>query len=79
MILTDDNFATIIIAVEEGRNIYKNIQKSILFLLTGNLGEVVVMFITIIIGWESPLLAIQLLWINLLTDSFPAIALGMDK
>ena len=78
MILTDDNFATIVSAIEQGRNIYNNIRKAVLFLLTCNLGEVVVMFITLMIGWEAPLIATQLLWINLLTDSMPAVALGMD-
>jgi len=78
MILTDDNFATIVSAIEQGRNIYNNIKKSVIFLLTCNLGEVVAMFITLLIGWESPLIATQLLWINLLTDSLPAVALGMD-
>ncbi|SIT77708.1 cation-translocating P-type ATPase [Pontibacter indicus] len=78
MILTDDNFATIVSAIEQGRNIYNNIRKAVLFLLTCNLGEVVTMFITLIIGWEAPLIATQLLWINLLTDSMPAVALGMD-
>ncbi len=79
MILTDDNFATIVTAIEQGRNIYNNIKKSVIFLLTCNLGEVVAMFVTLLIGWQVPLLAVQLLWINLLTDSLPAIALGMDK
>ncbi len=79
MILTDDNFATIITAVEQGRNIFNNIKKTIVFLLACNFGEVVAMFVVIFIGWETPLLAIQLLWINLLTDSLPAIALGMDN
>ncbi|RQW08236.1 ATPase, partial [candidate division KSB1 bacterium] len=78
MILTDDNFATIISAVEQGRNIYNNIKKSVLFLLTSNLGEVVAMFVSILIGLPAPLIATQLLWINLLTDSLPAVALGMD-
>ncbi len=78
MILTDDNYATIISAIEQGRNIYSNIKKSVIFLLTCNLGEVVAMFFTLLVGWASPLLATQLLWVNLLTDSFPAIALGMD-
>ncbi len=78
MILTDDNFATIVTAIEQGRNIYNNIKKSVVFLLTCNLGEVVTVFITLLIGWEAPLIAIQLLWINLITDSFPAVALGMD-
>lgn len=78
MILTDDNFATIVSAIEQGRNIYNNIKKSVIFLLTCNLGEVISMFITLLIGWEAPLIATQLLWINLLTDSLPAVALGMD-
>lgn len=78
MILMDDNFATIVSAIEQGRNIYNNIKKSVIFLLTCNLGEVVAMFITLLIGLEAPLIATQLLWINLITDSFPAIALGMD-
>jgi Ca2+-transporting ATPase len=78
MILTDDNFATIVAAIEQGRNIYNNIKKSVLFLLACNLGEVIAVFVTILIGWKAPLIATQLLWINLLTDSFPAVALGMD-
>jgi Ca2+-transporting ATPase len=78
MILTDDNFSTIVVAIEQGRNIYNNIKKSVIFLLTCNLGEVITMFITLSIGWETPLIATQLLWINLLTDSLPAVALGMD-
>ncbi len=79
MILTDDNFSTIITAIEQGRNIYNNIKKSVVFLLTCNLGEVVAMVIPLLVGWQVPLLAVQLLWINLITDSLPAIALGMDK
>ena len=78
MILTNDNFSTIVSAIEQGRNIYNNIKKSVIFLITCNLGEVITIFVALIIGWKSPLLAIQLLWINLLTDSLPAIALGMD-
>jgi Ca2+-transporting ATPase len=78
MILTDDNFATIVEAIERGRNIYNNIKKSVIFLLTCNLGEVVAMFVTLLIGWEVPLIATQLLWINLITDSLLAVALGMD-
>lgn len=78
MILTDDNFATIVSAIEHGRNIYDNIKKSVVFLLTCNLGEVIAIFFTLLIGWEAPLIATQILWINLITDSFPAIALGMD-
>jgi len=78
MILTDDNFATIVSAIEHGRNIYNNIKKSVIFLLTCNLGEVMTMFVSLLVGWEAPLIATQLLWINLVTDSFPAVALGMD-
>ena len=78
MILTDDNFSTIVVAIEQGRNIFNNIKKSVIFLLTCNLGEVLAMFVPLALGWASPLIATQLLWINLLTDSLPAIALGMD-
>jgi len=78
MILTDDNFATIVTAIEQGRNIYNNIKKTVIFLLTCNLGEVIAVSVTLMIGWEAPLIATQLLWINLITDSVPAIALGMD-
>jgi Ca2+-transporting ATPase len=78
MILMDDNYATIVSAIEQGRNIYGNIKKAVIFLLTCNLGEVVALVVTILIGLEAPLIATQLLWINLITDSFPAIALGMD-
>ena len=78
MILADDNFATIVSAIEHGRNIYNNIKKSVIFLLTCNLGEVIAVFVTLLAGWEAPLIATQLLWINLITDSFPAIALGME-
>ena len=78
MILMDDNYATIVSAIEQGRNIYSNIKKAVIFLLTCNLGEVVALFVTLLIGLEAPLIATQLLWINLITDSFPAIALGMD-
>ena len=78
MILMDDNFSTIVSAIEQGRNIYNNIKKSVVFLLTCNLGEVVAMFVTLLISLEAPLIATQLLWINLITDSFPAVALGMD-
>ncbi|MEI8215844.1 MAG: cation-translocating P-type ATPase [Eubacteriales bacterium] len=78
MILTDDNFATIEKAVEEGRNIYNNIRKSVLFLLSSNFGEIITMFIAIIIGFASPLKATQILWVNLVTDSLPGLALGVD-
>jgi P-type Ca2+ transporter type 2C len=78
MILADDNFSTIISAIEQGRNIYNNIKKSVIFLLASNMGEVVAMIVCIVIGLPAPLIATQLLWINLLTDTLPAIALGMD-
>ena len=78
MILADDNFSTIITAIEQGRNIYNNIKKSVVFLLASNVGEVVAMFTAIIAGMPVPLLATQLLWINLITDTLPAVALGMD-
>ncbi len=78
MVLTDDNYASIVAAVEEGRLVYQNIRKFILFLLSSNVGEILVMFVGIMIGLPVPLLAIQILWINLLTDGLPAIALGFD-
>ena len=78
MVLTDDNFASIEKAVEEGRSIYANIKKTVLFLLSCNMGEVFSMFFMICIGLPAPLIAIHLLWVNLITDSLPAIALGMD-
>ena len=79
MILTDDNFVTIVSAVKEGRNIYDNIKKAIHFLIATNVGEIVTIFLGLLLGLESPLLAIQLLWINLVTDSIPAIALGLER
>ncbi|TYO93788.1 calcium-translocating P-type ATPase, PMCA-type [Desulfallas thermosapovorans] len=78
IILTDDNFASIVDAVREGRGIYDNIRKVVGFLLGTNIGEVLTVFIAMLFWRESPLLAIQLLWINLITDSLPAIALGME-
>lgn len=78
MVLTDDNFASIEKAVEQGRGIYANIKKTVIFLLSSNIAEVLAMFFIIIIGLPAPLIAIHLLWVNLLTDSLPAIALGMD-
>ncbi len=78
MVLADDNFASIEKAVEEGRGIYSNIKKTVIFLISSNIAEVLVMFAVICIGLPAPLLAIHLLWINLITDSLPAIALGMD-
>lgn len=79
MILTDDNFSTIVSAVEEGRKIYLNIKKSIVFLLSCNLGEILTLFTAILLNWNSPLQPIHILWVNLITDSFPALALGVDK
>ncbi len=79
IILTDDNFVTIVEAVKQGRNIYDNIKKAIHFLIATNIGEIVTIFVGLILGLKSPLLAIQLLWINLVTDSLPAIALGLEK
>jgi Ca2+-transporting ATPase len=79
MVLTDDNFATIQKAIEEGRNIYNNIKKSVIFLLSSNLGEIITMFVAIIAGLATPLKAIHILWINLITDSLPALALGVDS
>lgn len=79
MILTDDNFVTIVKAVKQGRNIFDNIKKAVHFLISTNIGEIVTIFMGLLLGLESPLLAIQLLWINLVTDSIPAIALGLEK
>lgn len=79
MILTDDNFVTIVEAVKYGRTIFNNIRKAIHFLIATNVGEIVTIFLGLLIGMRSPLLAIQLLWINLITDSLPAIALGLDN
>ena len=78
MILTDDNFTTIVHAIEEGRNIYSNIKKAVIFLLSCNLGEVVAILTSVLFFWPIPLLPTQILWINLITDSLPAIALGID-
>ncbi len=78
MVLTDDNFSTIVSAIKEGRNIYNNIKKSIVFLLSCNLGEILALFIGILLGWPAPLRPIHLLWVNLITDSLPALSLGID-
>ncbi|MDR0886116.1 MAG: cation-translocating P-type ATPase [Clostridiales Family XIII bacterium] len=79
MILTDDNFATIKLAIREGRNIYNNIRETVLFLLSSNLGEIITMFVSIAVGLLSPLKPIHILWVNLITDSLPALALGVDQ
>ncbi len=79
MIITDDNFATIVSAVKEGRVIYSNIRKAVHFLLSSNIGEILTIFTAMVFGWSTPLLPIHLLWVNLITDSLPAIALGLDR
>ncbi|MGB9813053.1 MAG: calcium-transporting P-type ATPase, PMR1-type [Thermovenabulum sp.] len=79
MILTDDNFASIVAAVEEGRTIYSNIRKFIFFLLSCNIAEILIIFLAMLLGLPVPLKPIQLLWLNLLTDAFPALALGMEQ
>ena len=79
MILADDNFATIVYAASEGRRIYDNIRKAIQFLLASNLSEVLTIFFATLLGIENIFLAVHLLWINLITDCFPALALGMEK
>ncbi len=78
MILTDDNFSTIVNAIEEGRNIYSNIKKAVIFLLSCNLGEIIAIFFSVLFFWPIPLLPTQILWINLVTDTLTAIALGVD-
>lgn len=79
MVLMDDNFTTIVDAVEEGRVIYSNIRKFVGYLVSCNVGEVLLIFVAMLLGFGSPLLPIQILWINLVTDSFPAFALGLEK
>ncbi|MDD5171982.1 MAG: cation-translocating P-type ATPase [Candidatus ainarchaeum sp.] len=78
MVLADDNFASIVAAIEEGRGIYDNIRKTVAYLLAGNIAEVGVIFFAVMLGMPLPLIAIQILWINLVTDGLPAIALAVD-
>lgn len=78
MIITDDNFASIVNAVEEGRIVYDNIAKSVRYLISCNIGELIAVFTAVIIGLKSPLLPLQILWMNLATDGLPALALGVD-
>jgi Ca2+-transporting ATPase len=78
LVLADDNYATIVAAVEEGRAIYANIRKFIFFLLSSNAGAVLFVLTTSLLGWEQPLAPIQILWINLITNGLPALALGVD-
>jgi len=78
MVLTDDNFASIVNAVEQGRGIYNSIKQFVQYTLSSNLGEILVIFLAILIGWPLPLIAIQILWVNLLTDGLPGLALGLD-
>ena len=79
MVLTDDNFASIIRAVEVGRNVFDNIKKAISYLFAGNLGAIIAIVFALVMGWDNPFTALQLLFINLVNDSLPAIALGMEK
>ncbi|MBO0488196.1 cation-translocating P-type ATPase [Vagococcus fluvialis] len=79
MILTDDNFASIISAVKVGRNVFDNIKKAIAYLFSGNLGAIIAILFALVVGWANPFTALQLLFINLVNDSLPAIALGMEK
>lgn len=79
LVLTDDNFATIEKAIREGRGIYENIRKTVLFLLSSNFGEIITMLVAVLAGLPTPLMASHILWVNLITDSLPALALGVDK
>ncbi len=79
MVLTDDNYVSIVSAIEQGRIIYSNIRKFVYFLLSCNVAEIAILFIATVLGWSPPLTAIQLLWLNLLSDGAPALALGLEK
>ncbi len=79
MVLTDDNYVSIVSAIEQGRVIYSNIRKFVYFLLSCNVAEIAILFISTLLGWAQPLTAIQLLWLNLLSDGAPALALGLEK
>jgi Ca2+-transporting ATPase len=79
MVLTDDNYASIVSAIEQGRIIYSNIRKFVYFLISCNMAEILVIFLATLFGWPSPLTAIQLLWLNLVTDGAPALALSTEK
>jgi len=79
MVLTDDNYVSIVSAIEQGRIIYSNIRKFVYFLLSCNMAEIAIIFIATLLGWPVPLTAIQLLWLNLLSDGAPALALGLEK
>lgn len=79
IVLTDDNFATIAKAIAQGRCIYENIRKSVIFLLSSNFGEIITMLVSVACGFAAPLKSSHILWINLITDSLPALALGVDE